>query len=315
MDKLREQTDRRLARIEREVQRTYKEATVEISESWSKFMKESERVVAEKHDALALALKSGNQEEIKAAQKAYKDACIKQTMGNRYYKDMVNVTADKLAHANAIALDYVNGQMPMIYQYNYNGTARLILNDCGEYGIKGISFDMVDEATVKKLMLENKSLLPVKKMDIAKDMAWNRKAINSQVLQGIVQGESVDKIAARLQNVTDMNESAAIRNARTMTTNAENAGRVDSMREAEELGLEYEKQWMSTHDERTRESHAMIDGESVPLDEKFSNGLEWAGDPSGDPSEVYNCRCSVVRKLVGYKGKPLHTKGYDPDYF
>lgn len=314
MDELRKETDKQLERMERKIAKTYREAETEIEEKWKQFMKRSEGVLREQQDALALARKSGDEEAIRSAEKAYRQACIEQTLGNKQYKAMVDATTDRIAHANELALDYINEEMPHVYRYNYNGTGKLINEDIRDEHIGGVSFNLIDENTAKLLMKDNKSLLP-KKLDVPADKRWNTKAINAQVLQGIIQGESIPKIAQRLQNVTDMDEKAAIRNARTMTTNAENAGRVDSMKEAESLGLEYEKVWMATHDERTRESHAMLDGVSIPLDEEFANGLQWAGDANGEPAEVYNCRCSVVRKLIGYKGHRIDAPSYDPDYF
>jgi uncharacterized protein with gpF-like domain len=56
---------------------------------------------------------------------------------------------------------------------------------------------------------------------------------------------------------------------------------------------------MATLDSRTRDSHRLMDGETVGVNEEFSNGLMYPGDPSGDPSEVYNCRCTVVSVVDG----------------
>ena len=113
--------------------------------------------------------------------------------------------------------------------------------------------------------------------------------MNTQVLQGILQGEPMEKIAGRLYKDTEMNEAAAIRNARTMVTGAENKGRQDSYARAEADGLILQKEWVSTNDGRTRHSHAMLDGAIVDQDKKFENGLMYPGDPSGRPEEVYNC--------------------------
>lgn len=43
-----------------------------------------------------------------------------------------------------------------------------------------------------------------------------------------------------------------------------------------------------------RSSHKRLNGESVPLDAKFSNGLEWPGDFEGGADEVANCKCSMT---------------------
>jgi len=42
-----------------------------------------------------------------------------------------------------------------------------------------------------------------------------------------------------------------------------------------------------------RASHALMDGETVPIDETFSNGADWPGDDSLDPDESCGCNCST----------------------
>jgi hypothetical protein len=98
-----------------------------------------------------------------------------------------------------------------------------------------------------------------------------------------------------------MERSAAIRNARTAMTGAQNGGRLDSMKRAQERGIEVKKGWLATLDARTRDSHAVMDGEEVELDEKFSNGLRFPGDPNGAPSHIYNCRCRMVHVFPKYR--------------
>ena len=51
----------------------------------------------------------------------------------------------------------------------------------------------------------------------------------------------------------------------------------------------------------TRHSHAALDGSIVDQDKKFDNGLMYPGDQSGRPEEVYNCRCTVVAVVKGFK--------------
>ncbi|AYN56822.1 portal protein [Arthrobacter phage Andrew] len=52
------------------------------------------------------------------------------------------------------------------------------------------------------------------------------------------------------------------------------------------------KTWRTTSS-NSRKSHARMDGETVPIDSKFSNGLDWPGDPVKGPDEVAGCECTV----------------------
>lgn len=68
---------------------------------------------------------------------------------------------------------------------------------------------------------------------------------------------------------------------------------IDCAYRAKELGCDTVKQWNSTLDGKTRESHQRVDKEWRELDKPFSNGLMYPGDPNGKAAEVVNCRCSV----------------------
>lgn len=52
------------------------------------------------------------------------------------------------------------------------------------------------------------------------------------------------------------------------------------------------KTWVVTS-ANPRDSHAAMDGETVPVDGTFSNGLDWPGG-FGDPDEVAGCQCEVI---------------------
>lgn len=85
----------------------------------------------------------------------------------------------------------------------------------------------------------------------------------------------------------------AERIARTETTGAYNAGALAAF-EDERAGV---KMWLSTADERTRESHLDAGGLCIPVDQPFNVGgaqLMMPGDPSGPPEETINCRCTMV---------------------
>lgn len=163
-----------------------------------------------------------------------------------------------------------------------------------------VTFNLVNEDVIDRLRREGDVTLPKKKVDVPKDMRWNTKQMSSKLLQGILNGDSIDTISDSLMEVIGNNQASAVRNARTMVTNAENAGRLDSYKKLEKMGVVQKKVWIATPDDRTRESHLALDGEEVDIDEPFSNGLMNPGDPKGPPEEVWNCRCSMRTHIIGF---------------
>ena len=91
----------------------------------------------------------------------------------------------------------------------------------------------------------------------------------------------------------------ALRIARTETTTASNLAKYVSATEAQKLGIVIQKRWLSAGDGNERESHAEMNGMTVPMNGRFANGLLYPGDQSaGDASEVVNCRCTYLNEPV-----------------
>lgn len=287
-------TDEKLEEMEKRLSAIYSRAGKEIGERWKEYLAESQAEIDELQKAYELAKKGGDAKEIKKAGIALSRAKKDRTLMDGRFKALTETTAAQLANVNKTAIAYINGELPEVYSINYNALEPSV------DGVGGYSFALVDADTVKNLATTDKSLLPFKELDEKKDIRWNVKKMNAEVLQGILQGEPMDKIAGRLSKVADMNETAAIRNARTMVTGAENKGRQDSYARATADGIILAKEWISTNDSRTRHSHAALDGAVVDQDKKFDNGLMYPGDPNGRPEEVWNCRCTVAAKVNGF---------------
>lgn len=213
---------------------------------------------------------------------------------------MQKTLTEDLVNADKIAAGMINDSLPSAYALNYNyGTYEV------EHGAEiDTSFSLYDHATVENLMKKDPKIIPQARVDIPKDELWNRRKLTSAITQGILQGESIPKIAKRLGSVADMDRKAAIRNARTYTTAAENKGRIDSYDRAEQMGIKVKKKWMATLDDRTRVEHRHLDGQVRDNDEPFeTDGYEimFPGDPSAEPEMIYNCRCTLVAEIEGYQ--------------
>lgn len=291
-----DRTEQKLKAMEKRLTLMYSRAEKDIEKKWRVFMEKSEQKVS----ALQMAVKQAETpEERDKAEKAYKRALMNQTLNNDRFKALTEQYAEELTNVSKTAQAYINGQLPEIYAINYNEIGHDISSK-----VRGYSFQAVNQDVVKRLATENKTLLPYKVVDEEKSIRWNTKKVNSEVMQGILQGESIPDISKRLRNVTEMDLASSIRNARTSTTGAQNRGRMDSFKAAEEKGVKLKKVWMATDDSRTREAHLELDGQERDLDEPFENSLGeimYPGDPNADPANVYNCRCTLVTKIAGFK--------------
>lgn len=286
-----ELTDKELEEMEKRLSAIYARAEKELQENVDKYFKRFEEMDAEKR-ALVDAGKLTEEE--------YKRWRQNKIMTGRHWTAMKEQAAQELLQANRTAQEYINGRLPDVYSLNYNSTGEAI-----EGAVSGYSFELVDASTVKNLATSDKTLLPYKYVDGKKDVRWNTAKVNSEVLQGIVQGESIPEIAKRLRNVTEMNRASAIRNARTTVTSAENKGRMDSLHRAAEKGVITRKVWLAAIDARTREAHRLLNGQDQDIDDPFKSELGdimFPGDPDAeDPANVYNCRCTLTYKVVGFE--------------
>lgn len=282
----------KLAETEQRIAAVYLQAQKEVQKSANEFFDNFARLDAEKQKLV---------DKGEWTEKEYEDWRTNKILYSQRFKEQQAQIAQNLLHANEIAAAYVNGELPEVFCLGFNQFAQDIEN------IGGMSFTLVDGDTVRMLITDDKSLLPYKKLDSDKDVAWNMKKVNSEVLQGILVGESIPKLAKRMQNVTDSNMAAAIRTARTCITGAENRGRLESYNRAAKNGTILDKEWLSSDQPgRTRDWHfsSAFGSLTVPIDHPFSNSLGlimYPGDPGAHPANVYNCRCSMCSKIKGFR--------------
>ena len=283
-------TEKELKALEKRIYDSYKEAydglTDIIKEYFAKF--------ADRDEAEKARMDAGE-----ITEEQYKQWRLAQIGRGKRFESLRDKVAERMTNANAAAVAYVNDATPGIYSLNRNFAAYTIEQVTGDVG-----FDLWDEQTVKRLIVEQPELMPYyppkRALKRGIDLAWGKKQITASVTSAILQGKSIKHMADDLQSrIVTMNRDSAIRTARTAVTGAQNAGRMDSYFAAEKMGIKCRKEWMATLDGRTRHSHAMLDGEVVDNDKKFSNGCRFPGDPNGAPAEIYNCRCTLVSAIEG----------------
>lgn len=284
-------TDQQLEVLEKRFQSVYRQAEKEVNDKLNNYLHQFKA----KDDAKRKLLEAG-----KITEDEYKEWRYGQMMTGKRWKEMRDQLAQDYTNANQNAIDAMNRRLPDVFAENTNYSTYEIEN-----GLHlDTSFTMYDRQTVDRLLRDNPELLPQPSVDIPKDLRWNRQKIQGAIEQGILQGESIPKIAKRLQKVTDMNKSAATRNARTAMTGAQNGGRIESYKRAESLGIKMKMTWVATMDSRVRHEHAMLDGQTVDIDKPFKiagQEIKFPGDPTAPGYLVYNCRCTTIAQLEGFE--------------
>ena len=301
-------TDAKLAALERRIAKLYREAEEELQATIDAYFEQFARR-DEEMKALIGTVQNGKE----WTEADYKQWRLNQIGRGERYQAMRDKVAHRMTDANAVAVSYTNDATPGIYSLNRNYSAYTIEQVAGNVG-----FDLWDEQTVKRLMVEQPDLMPYyppkRALKRGIDLAYGKKQITASVTSSILQGKSIKHMADDLQKrITIMSRDSAIRTARTAVTGAQNAGRMDSYAAAEKMGIKLKKEWLTTLDARTRHSHAMLDGEQVAQDKKFSNGCRFPGDPQGPPWEIYNCRCTLIAAVEGVDTSTAQRRARNAD--
>ncbi len=120
-------------------------------------------------------------------------------------------------------------------------------------------------------------------------LATNLKDIRRIILKAIAGEISAELVVRRIRQLyKDLSQTKAERAARTEVAAASGYGQRQA---ALQSGFVKTHTWLTSRDDRVRDSHAALEGQMRPLNEKFSNGLLYPGDTAGEASDVVQCRC------------------------
>lgn len=277
-------TDERVEEINKRLLAVYTEAAKDLQKK------------AEAHTLKYNATEKRLLAEVKAGKKTqdYVDRWkAGQVFIGKQWQAKVDQMARSLVDTERQAVEIVNGGQLECFADNTNYIEYRIDKDNGF----GVNFSLYDETTVKGLIEQEPELMRRRYVDGVACEAWNRKIISNCVTQGILQGESIDKIARRIARDTASTDmKAMVRYARTAMTCAQNAGRLEAMNNSVKRGIYCKKVWLAVGDDRTREAHDELDGQTAEIDEPFDSILGeimYPGDPNASDENVWNCRCAL----------------------
>ena len=285
-----EWTDAAIQRLENRIHRIYSDAAKEVQEKFNRFIEKFKR-----DDAIFRAkVESGEITKVD-----YAGWLAGQVFQGKRWRAQLEALTDTLTRTNEVAMDFINSTTPGTLAMNANWAAYSIEKEIGA----SMGFGLYDTNTVKRLLVDEPALLPPARVDIPKDQRWNMSKIRDQITKGIITGAPLEEIAASLRRVAIKNENASRTHARTAMTGAQNAGRMVRYKEAQNMGIDMEREWLATLDSHTRTAHRDLDGQRRPLEEPFEwRGMTimYPGDPSAPPRLVYNCRCTLVSHVLDY---------------
>lgn len=283
------ETDKRLAVMEKRITKVYADTLAEAKDKLSAVLAEFRELDEKKAQAVA---------DGKLSKKTYTGWRQELIGKEKHLRDMIDVLTEDFTNADKIAMKIVNGEAKDVYALNANYAAY----DIEKKANANLSWTLYDHSTVERLIREDPDLLPLPSVDVPVDKRWNQKHITAAINRGILLGDPIQDIAKRLVTVASMDLNAAVRSARTATTAAECAGRIDTYKYAQSIGIELEQEWLATLDGRTRHEHRLLDGQRVAVGEAFHVGgasIRYPGDPQAPGYLIYNCRCTLVSAVKG----------------
>lgn len=284
----------------KELERQYARALADINQKIKLFQADI--------DLLDQALsQDGLDDATKALLQSRKRSKVYQQQYQQALQGQVGSILDKMHGDNYATIDkYLHS----CYETGYIGT----MYDIAKQGIPVIV--PIDQAAVIKAILTDSKVSGGLYNRLGVDVGKLKKTITQEISRGIATGMGYGDIARNIRNVSGAPMSRTKTIARTEGHRIQQTSAVNAQQRAKEKGADIVKQWDAALDGRTRESHRRVDGEIRELDEKFSNGLMFPGDPNGGAAEVVNCRCtSNTRARWALDESELETLKQRAEYF
>jgi hypothetical protein len=283
--------DDELEQLEERLTALYANATNDVLSDYEKWMSHYKA----NYNEMCAKLEAGE-----ITEPEFREWVNRRMVDNKLFTETVNSMTDILVNTDLVAMALVNDELPLIIAQSYNFVQSLGFAAADEAGLSVGTFQIYNARTVQALIKDNPDIL--KYVNKENDYTFNKDRINNTITHSILNGDSIQKTANRLQGVSSMDENSAIRTARTAMTAAENLGRNEGYHDLKEKGIPCRFQWSATHDNRTRDLHILLDGQYQDEDGKFrveGYEIQFPGDPAAEPEMVYNCRCRASLVLNG----------------
>lgn len=228
-------------------------------------------------------------------------------------RNIKELQANPLTQSKAYQLEFqkqlekqLTGIVDNLHGKNFASIADY-LNTCYNQGFLGTMYDLQGQGVPLVLPIDQEQVLKaVQKtgdnIKLANKLGVSTNQLKKDVLSELQRGLATELTYADIaRNISsrgsaDMNRSMRI--ARTEGHRVQSEAKMDSLHAAKKKGADVVKQWDSTLDSSTRETHQELDGQIRELDESFTCSGGSAPYPGGfgDPAEDCNCRCCLLQR-------------------
>jgi SPP1 gp7 family putative phage head morphogenesis protein len=293
-----ELTDRELTALEKKIAAAYERAGESVKKRAEEYLKE---IKPEADRLLKAMTDAADEKAYKAAKRKYQQFLRDQTIASKRFSDLQSKLVAELTKFNQQAATEIAQRMNGVFSLNHNFAAYTLEHDLG----LNLQFTLYDERAFDKWLKSKNARVSKPKIDVKKDMRWNAQNVTSVIAKCVVTGMAIDEISESVKTVADKNKNSALVAAATFVLAAALAGRTDAHEYAQDIGIDMEKEWVATLDDKTRDEHRDLDGQVVPLDEPFEiDGIKIMEprDENAPGYMIYNCRCDLAYHVKGVNG-------------
>ena len=206
----------------------------------------------------------------------------------------------------------LEGVLEKLHTNEFN-TVSDYLNQCYHDGYIGTMYDLQAQGIPLVMPIDQEQVTQAIQLDsklskglytrLGEDVKQLKTTVRAEISRGIANGSSWNDMAVKIAMgrrhtpfQKAMNRAVTI--ARTEGHRIQAASALDAQHKAKDAGADVLKQWDSTLDGNTRDTHRMLDGQLREIDEDFEVAGKTASAPGhfGDPAEDCNCRCILTQR-------------------
>ena len=202
----------------------------------------------------------------------------------------------------------LEGFLNVLHTRNYQLIDEYLKN-CYEQGHIGTLFDLQGQGVPLMLPLNQEQMISAITLNsklsyplynsLGFSVDFLKTSVRMEISRGIAQELSYQEIARNIKNATDVDYKKSLRIARTEGHRIAQEATYNVQKRAIEKGADVVKQWDSTLDGKTRNTHRLLDGQIVGVDEYFKSESGYKAlypGGFGMPGEDCNCRCCLLQR-------------------